>query len=130
MVELLIRRFAIVSTGWKTKSSAIPAEPLTMNQWIVPRGHQHSYVPDPSSLAMPDSRLYSLPDEPRAGARAGGDILVCGYEYARDRGANTGHRSPARIKGGEEVTKTNAANNKGGTWPRKESRLKVKLRGR
>lgn len=45
---LLMRRFAIVSTGWNTKSSAMPD------------------VPDPKTRAVPDS-LYFPP--------AGGDIL-------------------------------------------------------
>lgn len=57
-------------------------------------------VPDPNSLAVPDSRLNSLPDEPRAGARAGGDIVLCVNEYGRDGGANAGVHSGGRMKGG------------------------------
>ena len=73
-LELLINRFAIVSTGWKTISSAIPADPA----WIS-REHQMSClhcVPDPSNLAMPDSLLYSFPAAPTTGAIAGGDMLL------------------------------------------------------
>jgi hypothetical protein len=33
-------------------------------------------VPAPKSRAVPDSRLNSLPDEPRAGASAGGDMMM------------------------------------------------------
>jgi hypothetical protein len=42
---LLINRFAVVSTGWKTMSSAIPAHPA------------------PNTLAVFDSLLYTFADE-------------------------------------------------------------------
>jgi hypothetical protein len=42
---LLINRFAVVSTGWNTMSSAIPAHPA------------------PSTLAVLDSLLYTFADE-------------------------------------------------------------------
>jgi hypothetical protein len=75
--ELDMSRLAMVSTGWNTISSAIPAEP-EHGQYIV----SHIWgtrIPDPSNRAMPDSLLYSLPAAPMAGAIAGGDIWSCVY---------------------------------------------------
>jgi hypothetical protein len=40
--------------------------------------HVVADLPEPSSRAVPDSRLYSLPAAPRAGAIAGGDMMCEG----------------------------------------------------
>ena len=58
---LLINRLAMVSTGWKMASSAIPADPEDgQSLWIGGDGVE---VPDPKSLAVADSFLNSFAAE-------------------------------------------------------------------
>ena len=80
LVEFDMRRFAMVSTGWKTSSSAIPAQP------------------DPSNLAVPDCLLYSLVAEPMAGAMAGGDMVARYLSNAR-KDTKVDSRQTGRING-------------------------------
>jgi hypothetical protein len=58
---LLMRRLAVVSTGWKTMSSARPAHPVfdqtsTLAMWLL-------RAPAPKNRAVLDSLLNSLADE-------------------------------------------------------------------
>ena len=78
-VELLMRRLAVVSTGWKTISSAIPADPILSQIFESYPSSHCAYIPEPNSLAVPDSLLYSFTPEPRTGAMAGGDIALSAH---------------------------------------------------
>jgi hypothetical protein len=57
---LLINRFAVVSTGWKTMSSAIPADPVPFSYVFV---CLRARVPAPNTLAIVDSFLNSFADD-------------------------------------------------------------------
>lgn len=70
VVEALLLR----DTGWKTASSAIPAEPGKFQQAFVPIQGLYS-EPEPRSRAVADSFLNSLAAEPAAASTIGGAML-------------------------------------------------------
>lgn len=71
-------------TGWKTASSAIPADPVQSQTLLHRPSMLDCNIPEPNSLARVDSFLKSF--EPPAGT-AIGDIVADEAidNYARDR---------------------------------------------
>lgn len=71
---LLISRFAVVSTGWKIISSAIPAVPTQVSIYAAMRNVFWARVPAPTKRATYDSFLKSLEADLEG---ADGTILRC-----------------------------------------------------
>ena len=79
--DILCLSYSLGALRLCRRDERLEARRYLLSLWIKDQlRHNHrsnlEAVPDPSNRAVPDSLLNSFPAEPKAGAIAGGDILL------------------------------------------------------